>query len=115
MNESTLLSCSTPIAAWISFILDLLPGTKTSYSHHLLSIDFEELEETMGIYAGKLSDDDSIDLEKIQNQFKNDELNLKIDYYSNQTEKVLFVDVLNLYDVNELHNYIILYLSNWWK
>ena len=48
-------------------------------------------------------------------KIKNEELNIWIDYYSSQTEKVLFVDVLNLYDVNELHNYIISHLSNWWK
>ena len=38
-----------------------------------------------------------------------------IHYYSNQTEKISFVGVLNLYDVEELHNYIISYLSDWWK
>ena len=42
-------------------------------------------------------------------------LNIKINYYSNQTEKFFLVGDLNLYDVNELHNYIISYLSNWWK
>jgi len=48
-------------------------------------------------------------------KIKNNELNIKIDYYSNQTENFFFVGVVNLYDVNELHNYIISYLSNWWK
>ena len=49
------------------------------------------------------------------NKIKTEELNIKINYYSNQTQKFFLVDVLNLYDVNELHNYIISHLSNWWK
>ena len=49
------------------------------------------------------------------NKIKTEELNIKINYYSNQTQKFFLVGVLNLYDVNELHNYIISHLSNWWK
>ncbi len=43
-----------------------------------IGIQYEELNKTMGIYAGSLSDDDSVDLEKIQNQYKNNELNLLV-------------------------------------
>ena len=52
-----------------------------------------------------------INIKKIQN----DELQIKIDYYSSQSDKFLLVGVLNLFNVNELHNYIVSYLSNWWK
>ena len=36
------------------------------------------MESSTGIYAGSLGDDDSIDLEEVQNQFKNDDLNLLV-------------------------------------
>jgi len=45
----------------------------------------------------------------------NKEFNIQIKYYSNKTEKFYFLGVLNLYDLKELHNYIISYLSDWWK
>jgi len=48
-------------------------------------------------------------------KIKNDEFNVTINYYSNQTEKILFIGLLNLYDVKKLHNHIISYLSDWWK
>ena len=35
---STFFSCSIPIAAWISFVIDLLPAVDTSNFHHFLSI-----------------------------------------------------------------------------
>ncbi len=48
-------------------------------------------------------------------KINNDELNIKVDHYSNQTAKVLFVGVFNLYDPNELHSNIISNLGDWWK
>ena len=72
--------------------------------------------------------DDITSLSKIANKYhindiliikiikiNNDLLNIKINYYSNQIQKVLFVSDLNLNDINELHNYIISYLDDWWK
>ena len=51
----------------------------------------------------------------IWKEINNDELDINIDYYSSLTEIVSFLGVVNLYEVNELHNYIISHLSNWWK
>jgi superfamily II DNA helicase RecQ len=39
---------------------------------------FEDLETSTGMYAGSLGDDDSIDLEEVQNQFKRNDLNLLV-------------------------------------
>ena len=39
---------------------------------------FEDLGNSTGMYAGSLGDDDLIDLEEVQNQFKKDELNLLV-------------------------------------
>jgi len=46
--------------------------------HSEIVTEFSELESSTGIYAGSLGDDDSIDLEEVQNQFKNDDLNLLV-------------------------------------
>jgi|APSaa5957512535_1039671.scaffolds.fasta_scaffold09228_2 superfamily II DNA helicase RecQ len=39
---------------------------------------FEELKNTTGVYAGSLGDDDSIDLDEVQNNFKKNDLNLLV-------------------------------------
>ena len=100
------------------------------FKNKLLNIKIPDLNpnDRFIISYKNIINNDIVSLSKIANKYnvndiiiikikkiKNDELNLKIDYYSNQTENFFFVDVLNLYDVNELHNYIISYLSNWWK
>jgi len=43
-----------------------------------LSENFESINSMIGIYAGSLEDDDLIDLEQIQNDFKNDNLGLLV-------------------------------------
>ena len=91
-------------------IPDLNPNDRFIISYkNIINNDIASLSKIANKYD--VSDIFIINIKKI----KNDELDIKIDYYSSQTEKVLFVDVLNLYDVNELHNYIISHLSNWWK
>ena len=91
-------------------IPDLNPNDRFIISYkNIINNDIASLSKIANKYD--VSDIFIINIKKI----KNDELDIKIDYYSSQTEKVLFVDVLNLYDVNEIHNYIISHLSNWWK
>lgn len=46
--------------------------------HSELITHFDKLETSTGMYAGSLGDDDSIDLDEVQNLFKKDELNLLI-------------------------------------
>ncbi len=79
----------------------------TSYKS-IINNDITSLSKIANKY--NVNDIFIINIKKI----KKDELNIKIEYYSYQTEKVLFVGVLNLYDVNELHNYIISHLNDWW-
>ncbi len=89
---------------------DLNPNDRFIISYkNIINNDIASLSKIANKYD--VSDILIINIKKI----KNDELDIKIDYYSSQTEKVLFVGALNLYDVNTLHNYIISYLSNWWK
>ncbi len=49
------------------------------------------------------------------NNINNEKLNIWIDYYSSQTDKIMFVGIINLFDINKLHNFVITYLSDWWK
>ena len=91
-------------------IPDLNPNDRFIISYkNIINNDIASLSKIANKYD--VNDIFIINIKKI----KNDELNIKIDYYSNQTEKILFVSVLNLYDINELHNSIISHLSNWWK
>lgn len=46
--------------------------------HSEIVSQFEDLGTTTGMYAGSLGDDDSIDLEEVQNQFKRNSLNLLV-------------------------------------
>ncbi len=46
--------------------------------HSEIVSKFNDLETSTGMYAGSLGDDDSIDLEEVQNQFKKDDLNLLV-------------------------------------
>jgi len=46
--------------------------------HSEVVSQFENLENSTGMYAGSLGDDDSIDLEEVQNQFKRNNLNLLV-------------------------------------
>ena len=91
-------------------IPDLNPNDRFIISYkNIISNDSESLSKIANKY--NVNDIFIIKIKKIENE----ELNIRIDYYSSQTENFLFVGVLNLYDVNELHNYIISHLSNWWK
>jgi hypothetical protein len=91
-------------------IPDLNPNDRFIISYKkIINNDITSLSKIANKY--NVNDIFIINIKKI----KNDELNLKIDYYSNKTENFFLVAVLNLYDVNELHNYIISHLSNWWK
>ena len=91
-------------------IPDLNPNDRFIISYkNIINNDIASLSKISNKY--NVNDIFIIKIKKI----KNEELNIRIDYYSSQTEKILFLGVLNIYDVNELHNYIISYLSNWWK
>ena len=91
-------------------IPDLNPNDRFIISYkNIINNDIASLSKIANKY--NVNDIFIIKIKKI----KIDELNLKIDYYSNQTKKFFLVGVLNLYDINELHNYIISHLSNWWK
>ena len=91
-------------------IPDLNPNDRFIISYkNIISNDSESLLKIANKY--NVSDIFIIKIKKINTEG----LNIRIDYYSSQTGKFLFVGFVNLYDVNELHNYIISYLSNWWK
>ena len=91
-------------------IPDLNPNDRFIISYkNIINNDISSLSTIANKY--NVNDILIINIKKINN----DELNIKVDHYSNQTAKVLFVGVFNLYDPNELHSNIISNLGDWWK
>ena len=45
----------------------------------------------------------------------NKNFNVNISFYSRQTEEILIIGDLNLYNNMNLHKHILIYLTNWWK
>ena len=91
-------------------IPNLNPNDRFIISYkNIINNDIESLSKIANKY--NVNDIFIINIKKINN----DELDINIDYYSSLTEKVSFLGVVNLYEVNELHNYIISHLSDWWK
>jgi len=100
-SENKLLNIKLP---------DLNPNDRFIASHkNIINEDIESLSKIANKYNVK-----NIFIIKIK-KLKNNELNIKIDYYSDHTKTFLFLGDLNLYDVNDLHNYVMSHLNNWWK
>ena len=76
---------------------------------NIISYDNESLSKIANKY--NVNDVFIIKIKKVNNE----ELKIWIDYYSIQTNKLMFVGIVNLFDINKLHNYVIAYLSDWWK